>query len=122
MEKNERAELEAKGLRAARAIVAARGMEILNDEPFECEAGTVEIVAKSRERGLVFVSVEVRMQGEGFPSDELGKGERDRIERVAMAYLRDYEGEEIPVTFDRLSITVTSGDRALMRWHQNALV
>ena len=122
MNENQNTELQLKGIEAAKMYLRRRGMEILNDAPFECEAGTIEIIAKDAERGgLVFVEVSVSTFGESFPAVEVDEKTREKLEGIAMAFLKSYDEADLKVSFDEVSIRVLSPDRALVRHHINKL-
>ena len=114
-------ELELKAIEASKKyLIRKHGMEILNDEPFECEAGSIAVVARDAERGLVFVDVIVK-DGGGFEPARCGEERRSRLERIAVAFLAGCEEVDVPVCFDEMMITVVSGSRALLRHHQNMM-
>ena len=114
-------ELELKAIEASKKyLIRKHGMEILNDEPFECEAGSIAVVARDAERGLVFVDVIVK-DGGGFEPARCGEERRSRLERIAIAFLADYDEMDVPVCFDEMMITVVGGSRALLRHHQNMM-
>lgn len=122
MNENQNTEMQVKGIEAAKMYLRRRGMEILNDEPFECEAGTIEIIAKDEERGgLVFVEVSVSTNGESFPAVEADEKTREKLEGIAMAFLKSYDEVDLKVSFDEVSIRVLSPDRALVRHHIDKL-
>lgn len=122
MNENQNTELQLKGIEAAKMYLRRRGMEILNDEPFECEAGAIEIIAKDAKRGgLVFVEVSVSTFGEKFPAVEVDEKTREKLEGIAMAFLKSYDDADMKVSFDEVSIRVLSPDRALVRHNINKL-
>lgn len=119
--KNENRELELKGIEAAKKYLVSRhGMEILNEEPFECEAGKMAIVARDDERGIVFVDVIVK-DGDECGSAERGGSRRSRLERIAVAFLAGYDETNAPVCFDEMTVMVINGSRALLRHHLNIM-
>lgn len=118
----ENKDMELKGIKAAKLYLQRRGMEVLTDEPFECEAGAIEIIAKDEDRDeLVFVEVKTRTDAhKGFPSESVTARKRAKFERIALAYLADCEVVDIPIRFDVISIIVLDNDRAMIRHHINA--
>ena len=118
---NENNELELKGIEAAKKYLIRRhGMEILNEEPFECEAGSIAVVARDAERGLVFVDVVVK-DGGGFGPARCGEERRSRLEKIAAAFLAGYDEVDMPVCFDEMTIAVIDGSKALLRHWINCL-
>lgn len=45
---------------------------------------------------------------------------RERYEKIALAYLKDYEGIDFPVRFDVVSIVVIEPGKAMVRHQINA--
>ena len=121
MGKNENIELEGKCLAAAKMYLRKKGMEILNEEPFECEHGSIAIVAEDPERGIVFVDVAARRQGESLPTRGAGEPDRGTLEEIAMAYLATHEAADCPVTFDQITVIAIGEERALLKYHINCL-
>lgn len=119
MNKQEFNDLELKGLKAAKYYLTRKGWKVLTDEPFECEAGKIEVVAKDEERdGLVFVRVNTRSSADGgqpvFKADETT---REMLEAIALAYLEGCDEVDIRLHFDEINITAVSSERAMLR-HQ----
>lgn len=56
----------------------------------------------------------------GFPSEAVDARKREKYERIAACYLKDYDICDIRVRFDVISILVLSKDRAFLRFHINA--
>ena len=113
MNKQEFNDLELKGLKAAKYYLTRKGWEVLTDEPFECEAGKIEVVAKDEERdGLVFVRV-----NSGQPVFKAGETTREMLEAIALAYLEGCDEVDIRLHFDEINITAVSSERAMLR-HQ----
>lgn len=119
MNKMEYTELELKGIEATKHYLRKRGMEVLTNEPFECEAGRFEIVAKDRDRdGLVFVRVNTRPRNAGGqPIHEVDEAMRETLESTALAYLEGHEEANTRLLFDAIDITIVSSERAMLR-HQ----
>lgn len=112
-------ELELKGFKAAKYYLARKGWEVLTDEPFECEAGKIEVVAKDDEReGLVFVRVKIRSSADGGqPICKADETMRETLETIALAYLDSCDEVDIRLHFDEIIITIVSSERAMLR-HQ----
>lgn len=112
-------ELGFRGEEAAARFLMRRGHEIL-ERNWTCLAGEADIVAREDDT-VVFVEVKTRSNCEkGFPEEAVDADKRDRYEKIAALYLRDYDYVDIPVRFDIISIVVISSDRALIRHHINA--
>jgi putative endonuclease len=80
----------------------------------------VDIIARD-EHALHFVEVKTRRGPKrGFPSEAVTDCKRARYERIAGAFLMDYEEVDIYVTFDVIGIMVTAPDRAFLRMTANA--
>lgn len=108
-------EMTGRCLLAAKEYLRRKGMEILNEEPFECEHGSIAIVAEDPERGIVFAEVAARTQGDSNPRLTVDERDRCRLEEIAMAYLATHEVTDSPVHFDHVTVTVIGEDRALLR-------
>ena len=119
MNKMKYTELELKGIEATKLYLHRRGMEVLNDEPFTCEAGRFEIVAKDRDRGgLVFVLVRTKSgSSDGQPICKVDEAMRETLESIALAYLEGHEEANTRLLFDAIDITIVSSERAMLR-HQ----
>ena len=108
-----------KGEDAAVRFLYNRGYEIV-ERNWSCFAGEADIIARDGET-LVFVEVKTRSDCEkGFPGEAVTAEKRDRYEKIALAFLTDYEIADAPVRFDVVSLVVISDDRALVRHHINA--
>ena len=69
----------------------------------------------------MFVEVKTRTSVEkGMPSDAVDKRKREKYEKIAALFLRDYDAVDVPVRFDVVSLLVVDDDRALVRHHINA--
>lgn len=122
MSKEKNTDLKLKGIKAAKLYLQRRGMEVLNDEPFECEAGAIEIVAKDEDGALCFIGVTVAESSTPFPACK-DEARRMLLEAIAMSFLAERGDEYVDcqVRFDRVDIRVVSDDRALIRHHINML-
>lgn len=111
--------LGARGEKAAARFLYRRGYEIL-EQNWTCFAGEADIIAKDEDT-LVFVEVKTRKDCEhGFPSEAVTAEKRRRYEKIALAYLADYEPSDFPVRFDVVSIVVIGPDKAMVRHQINA--
>lgn len=110
-----------RGEEAAARYLKRRGYEIL-DRNWRCFAGEADIIARDEEGdALVFVEVKTRTDAsKGFPSEAVTARKRDRYEKIALAYLADYEEVDISVRFDVIAIMVIAEDRALIKHHIGA--
>lgn len=107
-----------RGEDAAAAFLERRGFDIL-ERNWTCKAGEADIIAQD-EDAIHFVEVKTRMSDCcGFPAEAVDAGKRRRYERIAEMYLAGYEGPDIPITFDIVSILVTGEHRAFLRMHRN---
>ena len=111
------ASLDSRGKEAAAKFLVHRGYDVL-ERDWECYAGTADIIALDEDT-LVFVEVNTRR--DGFPSEEADTEKRTRFEKIALAFLRDYDEVDLAVRFDVISIVVVADDRALVKHHTNAL-
>ncbi len=106
-------------LSAPRRLLIRRGFEIL-DIGWECDAGTVDVVAHD-DNTLVFAEVKTRAAAnKGFPDEAVTRAKRDRNERIAMAFIADFDEVDLTVGFDIVSIMVIAPDRALVQHHISA--
>lgn len=112
-------DLSKRGNKAAEMFLRRRGYEIL-DTDWSCHAGTVDIVAQDDD-AVVFVEVVTRRDSQkGFPSEAVTDAKREKFEKIALAYLGEYDMVDMMVRFDNLSIVVIGEDRALIRHHIGA--
>lgn len=111
--------LEERGREAAKSFLYRCGYTIL-ETGWTCFAGTADIIAMEDDT-LVFVSVNVQEESEkGFPSSQVGDERRSKFEKIALAYLSEYDQTDFPVRFDIVSIVVLGHDRAMVRHQINA--
>ena len=109
-----------RGEDAACMFLERRGYEIL-ERNWTCPAGEADIIALDEE-ALHFIEVKTRSSaGSGFPAEAVTKEKRRRYEAIAEYYLRSYEGPEVAVTFDVVSILVTAPERAFLQLIHNVL-
>lgn len=112
-------ELGRRGEKAAVNFLKRQGYEILETN-WSCFAGEADIIAREGDV-LCFVEVKTRSNTEhGFPSEAVNAKKRDRYERIAACYLKDYDTVDVSVRFDIISILVLSEHRAFLRFHINA--
>ena len=108
-----------RGEAAAARYLELMGLEVL-ERNWKCPAGEADIIARDGD-ALVFVEVKTRTSlAKGFPSEAVTPQKRDRYERIACWYLRDYEFVDIPVRFDIVALLVVARDRAFVRHYKNA--
>ena len=50
----------------------------------------------------------------------MGAAKRERYEKIAAAFLAEYEVVDVPLRFDVVSIVVVAPDRAMIRHHIDA--
>ena len=107
------------GEEAAARFLSRCGYDIVARN-WKCIAGEADIVARDGE-AVVFVEVKTRTSCEmGMPSEAVSSAKRDRYERIAALFLRDYDVVDVPVRFDIVAVLSLGGDRALIRHHVNA--
>ena len=58
--------------------------------------------------------------GNGFPDDGITEKKRNRLEKIALAYLAKLKEADLSVRFDQISIVVMGEDRAFIRHHIGA--
>ncbi len=108
-----------RGEDAAARFLYQRGYDII-ERNWTCAAGEADIIARD-EDCLVFVEVKTRSDcDKGFPAEAVTRDKRDRYEKIALSFLKDYEVVDMPVRFDVISIVVIAKNRALIRHHINA--
>lgn len=108
-----------RGEDAAARYLYMHGYDIL-ERNWKCKAGEADIIARDGNT-LVFLEVKTRTSTEkGFPSEAVGRAKRDRYEKIALSFLKDFEEVDIPVRFDVMAIVVSGKDRAFIRHHINA--
>ena len=56
----------------------------------------------------------------GLPSEAVDAAKRDRYEKIAAAFLAEYDVVDVPVRFDVVSIVTVAPDRAMIRHHIDA--
>lgn len=111
--------LHTRGNEAAARFLERRGYEIL-EQGWSCLEGTADIICKGNS-GVVFVEVKARSDIEkGFPSEAMNHLERNKLELVAMNYLKEADLVDTSVRFDVISIVVLDENRAFLRHHLNA--
>ena len=116
--------LEERGVKAAKRYLKLQGYEVI-ETGFECEAGTVDIVARDDDGTLCFVDVRTRKVSDAsFDEIEHGCAEHERRERQALTWLASAGEDMVPdffIRFDNIAIAVMESSRALLRHHKNVL-
>lgn len=108
-----------RGEDAAARFLERRGYDIVARN-WKCRAGEADIIARD-EQALVFVEVKTRMdEDRGLPEEAVDASKRQRYERIAAAFLKQYDEVDIQVRFDVVGILVLTPDRALIRHHIDA--
>lgn len=111
--------LGARGEQAAARFLERRGYEIL-ERNWRCYAGEADIIAKD-EDAIVFIEVKTRKgRDHGFPAEAVTAQKRSKYEKIALAYLADYDSVDYPVRFDVISIVVMGNEKAMIRHQINA--
>lgn len=112
-------ELGRRGEEAAARFLERRGYDIVARN-WTCPIGEVDIIARD-ESTLVFTEVKTRSNCEkGLPEDAVGPEKRSRYEKLAAAFLKDYDVVDLRVRFDVVALLVIAPDRALVRHHIDA--
>ncbi len=112
-------ELGRKGEDAAVRFLERRGYDIV-ERNWTCFAGEADIIARDGE-AVVFVEVKTRTgASNGLPAEAVTKNKRERYEKIACAFLADYDVVDVPVRFDVVSISIIDTDRAMVRHHIDA--
>ena len=112
-------ELGRKGEDAAVRFLERRGYDIV-ERNWTCFAGEADIIARDGE-AVVFVEVKTRTGvSNGLPAEAVTKNKRERYEKIACAFLADYDVVDVPVRFDVVSISLIDTDRAMVRHHIDA--
>ena len=105
-----------RGKEAAAKFLEHRGYDVI-ERNWSCYAGTVDIIANDEDT-LIFVEVNTRRDNrEGFPAEAVTAEKRARYEKIALAFLADYDAVDMTVRFDNISIVAFNNDRALVRHH-----
>ncbi|MBR5259878.1 MAG: YraN family protein [Eggerthellaceae bacterium] len=108
--------LDQRGKEAAAKFLERRGYDVI-ERNWSCYAGTVDIIANDEDT-LVFVEVNTcRDDKGGFPAETNVAEKRAQYEKIALAFLTDYDAVDMTVRFDNISIVVIGDDRALVRHH-----
>lgn len=115
----EETSLEVSGLNAACHFLERKGYDVI-EQDWECDAGKVSLVALDGNT-LVFADVVSQTDdGEGYLSGRDTAAERDRFERIALAYVAEHSVLDVEVRFDLVNVCLVKGDRALIRHHLGA--
>ena len=108
-----------KGEEVAARLLERCGYEIVARN-WKCFAGEADIIARDGE-AVVFVEVKTRSSCEmGMPSEAVTPERRDRYERIAALFLRDFDVVDVPVRFDVMAVLALDDGRAMIRHHVNA--
>ena len=112
-------ELGSRGEDAAARFLVHRGYDII-ERNWTCFAGEADIIARDGD-AVVFVEVKTRSGfSNGLPSEAVTKEKRARYEKIACAFLSEYDVVDVPVRFDVVSIVLIDSDRAMVRHHLDA--
>lgn len=109
-----------KGMKAAKAYLENKGYEVV-DVDYKCPYGQIDVVSKF-EDVLAFTSVSVyRNDQNKLPKERFSDDDRQRMEQIMAHYLANHDYVDMSVRWDNMSILVITDDRALLRYHVNAL-
>lgn len=104
-----RGRLGRRGEAAAEALLRRAGMRIL-ERRFRVRCGEIDLIAE-REGRIVFVEVKARRgTGYGIPAAAITKSKRERIARVALAYLQRRAWLGRPTRFDVVEVMAGPGE------------
>lgn len=107
-------ELGMRGEEAAARYLYRHGYDILARN-WKCHAGEADIIARDS-HALIFVEVKTRMDShKGFPEEAVTAAKRAKYEKIALAFVADYDVVDLSVRFDVVSIMVVAPDRAMIR-------
>ena len=105
---------------AAEHYLERRGYDVL-ERGWKCPAGTADLIV-SDGNYLVFVEVKGRSDADkGFSAEATNAEKREKRERIAAMYLRDYPMFDICVRFDAVDIIAYGTDRAFIKYYINQL-
>ena len=108
--------LEQRGLDAAVRFLTRRGYDVLERE-WTCHAGMADIIARDEDT-LIFFEVKTRKDNEtGFHAEATNAEKRAKFEKIALAYLHEFEEVDLAIRFDMISIVVVTEERACIRHH-----
>ncbi len=108
--------LEQRGLDAAVRFLTIRGYVPL-ERKWKCHAGTIDIIARDDDT-LILVEVKTRKDNEtGFPAETARAEKRAKFEKIALAYLHEFDEVGLSIRFDVIDIVVVAEERACIRHH-----
>ena len=109
--------IDEKSHEAIRAYLRHRGIEVL-EEGWAHGSDSIDFIAMDDEE-LVFVDTATKCGGYDMPRKE---PDQERFERIAAAYLAEFEVEGLTsIRYDIVSLLVTGSEKALLRHHKNVL-
>ena len=112
-------ELHEKAIMAATRFCERKGYQILATQ-WEGPAGQTADIVADDDGTICFIDVTATDHSEGSFAD--GHTERSAWELAAAGWLAEHSPEgDVSVRFDRCDMIVVSADRALLRYHTNAL-
>ena len=83
-----------------------RGYEIIKTN-FSCREGEIDIIAKDKNRELVFIEVKTRRNfAFGMPSESINLRKQEHIKKVANYYLYQNKIIDVPVRFDAIEVLI----------------
>lgn len=94
---------------AAQEFLKRSGYQILATN-YRCRFGEIDIVSE-KEGTVVFVEVKTRGSDRfGQPGDAVTRSKQKRLYRLAEKYLLDHKLESVPIRFDVLCVSLSSGE------------
>ena len=94
------------GEEKATKYLKERGYSII-EKNFRCREGEVDIIAKDKNKDLVFVEVKTRRTIEyGFPSEAVNYTKQNHIQKVAKYYILKNKVVNSTIRFDIIEILI----------------
>jgi putative endonuclease len=111
--------LQVRGEDAAAAYLERVGMTVV-DRDWQCEAGSIDIVALDGAT-IVVIDVDTREGGGTATGEGVSAAAGSRITRLAEAYIQAAVLQDVTWRYDRVSLLLLGDNRALLRHHRDAL-
>lgn len=103
---------------AAARYFASRGCRILARR-WRCKAGEIDLIVQDGEE-VVFVEVKTRRPGDfGYPEEAVTRSKRDRLRRLAFAYMAGRDGS---FRIDVVSVATAPRGGEWRIWHARSAV
>lgn len=111
--------IQARAQQALTKFLTRKDYEI-QEIDWSCDNECIDLVAKDLEgEALAFITCQISTTPEmGFPKEV---NDREKLERLAAAYLKDHDFGDCRIRFDNIALLVLNEDRAFLRHHINTL-